>query len=733
MADAHMTQTRYILLAVLLVLLPLHAQQPGADTASQTISLDFKDVDIRDAIRAVSKQNNLNIVLDTNVTGKVTLHLTNVPVLDGLRSLAEPSGLEVVKDGRFYRIRKKLEDEKSIIRYVNDKLTIDVQNVDVRAFLQELGSKTAISIVPDPKVTGKISAKLNQVSLDDGLRAVLEGNGYQVTKHRNIYQVSLSDQSSQSGQTPPRSSQYRTSTGKADFYVDFSGGKLTIEVTNGDLEDVVKAISEQTGVQIVTYGSIKSEVNAKLYSCTVAEAFNLLLRGTRFTFVVKDSVVLIGDRNAATPSGQALSTSELIPLNHVKADAVPPVLPYNIPANNIKVIKEQNALLVSGSSDDIEMVRDFLKTIDIPTPQVRIDAVIVEYKENLDKEFGVNYWGHWIPGQGEGYKVLPSPATRYDAGSTGVEGGFTGKGLKGVLNGINLSGGLIDLIPDDFFAVIKMLESQDKARVLGQPSVLTLNGYKATINVDETQYFKITTGIAENYSLRFQPIKFGITLNITPWISQGGQIIAEISPEVSNSEKTNSDGYPNISTRSLTTTARLNNGQTLVLGGLTKNSDQEFTHKIPFLGDIPIIGSLFSHKGRTRTKTNLVVYITPHIISPLDTVNLSDEMRRYNLNSGHTIDDKIGAAIDRLRNPYAEDDSTAWSARSRGGAQTKDARTPGHGPHAGNTTGTLQDTQDTKSIYGDDSTSTGQAPQAKKAAPGASSAPQTPAARKAGQ
>ena len=159
----------------------------------QLLSVDVKDSDIRDVIRMISKGYNLNILLDQGVSGKVTLHLVNVPIMEGLKSIAESNGLALVKDGNVYKIQKATAEEKNLIRYVDGKLTVDVQNVNVKEFLKELSSKTAISIVPESKVDGLISGKLFQVDLDDGLRAILEGNGFKVVRRRNIYQVEASD------------------------------------------------------------------------------------------------------------------------------------------------------------------------------------------------------------------------------------------------------------------------------------------------------------------------------------------------------------------------------------------------------------------------------------------------------------------------------------------------------------------------------------------------------------
>jgi type IV pilus assembly protein PilQ len=618
----------------------------------QILSVDVKDSDIRDVIRMISKGYNLNILLDQGVSGKVTLHLVNVPIMEGLKSIAESNGLALVQDGNVYKIQKATAEEKNLIRYVDGKLTVDVQNVNVKEFLKELSSKTAISIVPESKVDGLISGKLFQVDLDDGLRAILEGNGYKVVRRRNIYQVEASGQSTPGGQAMGGMyNNNRSSTQGTKFLVDYKNGMVTINVSNGDLEDIVNAIAEQSEIEIVTYGSIKTEINAKLTNTPLTEALALLLGGTRFTFVQKDNVILIGDRNTATPSGQALSKSELVHLRHIKADLVPAILPKDIPPSNIRVIKEQNALLISGTSEDIVAAREFLTTIDIPTPQVRIDAVIVEFKSNLNKEFGMRS-GKNPDMINSSYNITPAPALNNYKESNLTELGISGKFFKGVLGGM-FDGvpGIFKSLPDDFFVALRFLETQDKAKVLARPSILTLNGNKASIDVSETQYFTVETGVGENHTSRFQPIKFGIQLDITPWISQSGQITAEITPNVSNSDRPNSEGFPNVSSRSITTTVRLNDGETLVLGGLIKNQESVSYKKIPLLGSLPLIGGLFRYSGKTQIQSNLVVFITPHIVVENEkNVDVEKSIEEYDLHDMNFIEKGIHNGIKKVRN-----------------------------------------------------------------------------------
>lgn len=436
-------------------------------------------------------------------------------------------------------------------------------------------------------------------------------------------------------------------------------------------------------MQIITYGMISGDINAKLKNVPLTEALALLLGGTMFTFVQKDSIILIGDRNAATPAGQALSKSELIHLNNIKADGVLQVLPKDIPPNNVKVIKEQNALLVSGTSEDIVSVHEFLNSIDIPTPQVAIDAVIVEYSENLSKDFGIKANSNRSDLSDKSYAVTPSPDFQIEKGSDATEFGTSGSSIRQFLMstlGMGQTNTLVEKMPPNFFLFIRFLETQQKAKVLAQPSIVTLNGNKATINVNETQYFKVTTGnpLQGDYSIRFQPITFGIKLDITPWISKGGQITAEIAPEVSNSASQSADGYPNVSTRSITTTVRLNNGETIILGGLIKNQETESRSKIPILGDIPLIGVLFRHTSKIRTKSNLVVYITPHILTKASVINLQEELKNLDKTNKEFMDRTLEESINKSLEKKKSDVSVPADSASgnAGRPQSKPATAP---------------------------------------------------------
>jgi type IV pilus assembly protein PilQ len=363
-------------------------------------------------------------------------------------------------------------------------------------------------------------------------------------------------------------------------------------------------------------------VNAKLDKVPLEKALGLLIAGTNYAFSIRDSILLVGDRNSATPAGQALSTSELCHLKHVKADNFMAILPKSIPMSNVQLVKEQNAVLVTGTMDLITQIKDFITQVDIPTPQIMLEAVVVEFQRNDGHDWGIDAY--------EG-KNSDSLAVSYIPGvSLPFSGKWFNKNIKHTNNGrLDLGFTSIGFLPDDFLLRIHALESQKKAKVMAQPRIATLNGNKASINVGTTSYFKLQGGTIENPLVRFQEIKSGIKLDITPWISQSGQVTVELSPEISNSTGNNSEGYPDVSTRSVNTTIQLNDGETIILGGLIQANSSTSTDKVPILGSIPLLGRLFRSETSQKGSSELVIYLTPHILTRADAVDLKSDLDKF--------------------------------------------------------------------------------------------------------
>jgi len=581
----------------------------------QAMSLDVTGIDIKDLVRMVSRGYGLNVVVDKDVKGAVTLHLSSVPIIEGLRAIARSLDLDVIQEGAVYHLRNRETPQTSEIAVLpSGKLKVDVRDADVREFLEDLSKKSGVSIVFDDAVQGRVTGKLVNVPLDDGLKALLEGNGYKVANQKSIYRVTCDFDVS-------GAPAHRHAIGAANypFYVNYANNMVSLDAHNADLGDVIRALASEAQVQIVTYGDVTGKINAQIEDVTFNEAMDVLLGGTHFAYVRRGKMILIGDRNASVPSGQELSVSEMIPLRHLKAEDVPPLLPASFQLANIKVVKEQNALLISGTGTDIAHVKDFLTTVDVPTPQVVIDVIIIEYTMDNNLNWGLEF----------GLDNTVTNSESFPSISFSREGDQATNMVQQVLGAPVAK--YLGYLGDDFFIRLRALAAQNKAKVLAQPSITVLNGHKATINVGQTQYFKIVTegSTAETMSFRFQPISFGININVTPWVAPSGQITTDVAPEISNSMGVNADGYPNIFTRSVSTTVRLNNNETLVLGGLIRREQDLTINKVPVLGDIPWLGNLFKTTIKEDIATNLSVYMTPHIIADELAVDINRKVDEF--------------------------------------------------------------------------------------------------------
>ena len=169
------------------------------------------------------------------------------------------------------------------------------------------------------------------------------------------------------------------------------------------------------------------------------------------------------------------------------------------------------------------------------------------------------------------------------------------------------------------------MEKVGKAIIRSQPQIATLNGHPASIKIGTTQYYILETErpmvggnqVFNQVSQRFEKITAEVSLEIVPWVSASGEITTEIHPEFSTPLGTlDSNIPPTINHRILDSTVRLRDGETIVLGGLIQTMESETRDKFPILGDIPILGRLFQNKSHNNSKSELMIYITPHLYYP---------------------------------------------------------------------------------------------------------------------
>lgn len=322
---------------------------------------------------------------------------------------------------------------------------------------------------------------------------------------------------------------------------------------------------------------------------------------------------------------------------------------YN-PAGNVgnatvMVDPDTHNLIINADEDTTKAMMEVIKNLDHPQPQVLIKVVFLEVTHNDSLDIGIegSYNGHSsafgrIANYITNYNVFTNQTTT-SAGNvattttstsilpstlTGQTNAFTLNNAFGLASqGAGANGaGLYSILGTDFTATLRAIAQAGKAQLLSRPSILARNNQPATIQIGQnvpliTAVRYDTFGNAIN-SVSYQAV--GIILKVTPFITSDGLVQMIVQPSTSSIDPSVSIpisagvSAPVIDVRSADTVVITPDGQTIVIGGLMRNDSGEIVTKIPILGDIPLIGNLFKHKTTSSQKTELLIFLTPHVI-----------------------------------------------------------------------------------------------------------------------
>lgn len=327
----------------------------------------------------------------------------------------------------------------------------------------------------------------------------------------------------------------------------------------------------------------------------------------------------------------------------------------------ISIDPETRSLIVIADDDTSKYISEVVSNLDRPKPQVLIKVVFLEVTRSDSLDIGIEgTFGKDIGNNG----ITSAYLTNYQAVATQTASGFGSNAFnsgysifptnltpltRGVsaINGFGLASqggpaGLYQIFSQDYTATIRAIATAGKAKVLSRPSVIARNNQPATITVGQsvpliTSVRFDTFGNAIN-SVTYQSV--GIILRVTPFITAEGLVEMILSPETSELVQdrtqwvpisTGPSGQisaPLINSRSADTVVITPDSQTVIIGGLMENAKAESETKIPFLGDIPLLGNLFKHKITTEGRTELMIFLTPYIIhTPTEMASISDRER----------------------------------------------------------------------------------------------------------
>jgi general secretion pathway protein D len=292
-----------------------------------------------------------------------------------------------------------------------------------------------------------------------------------------------------------------------------------------------------------------------------------------------------------------------------------------------------------------------IQQLDIPRAQVHIEAIIAEVSLTTARELGVQ----WLLRSSQPGVVGSSQFSTFLPSIGSIVGGVA----DGVVDSILPDGGILGLgnIDDDglsIVALIRALQGDGETNLLSTPSLVTLDNQEAEIIVGQNVPFVTgqSTGVASTTNNPFQTIErqdIGVSLKVKPQINEGNTITMKINQEVSDIAASSEGAVDIVTTkRAITTTVQIEDGELLVLGGLISDKLINIEQKVPFLGDLPLIGALFRSTSTEKGKQNLMVFIRATIIKdPKKARALS--ARKYNflrdLQLQYSGEDQLGPAL----------------------------------------------------------------------------------------
>lgn len=296
---------------------------------------------------------------------------------------------------------------------------------------------------------------------------------------------------------------------------------------------------------------------------------------------------------------------------------------------NVKIAADENtnSLVIIASQDEFQILKSVVDRLDIPRRQVFVEAVVVEVADTEENSLGLGLHGGGGGSAGNfsylsGQMGASSLALDTSSLLSGLAVGVLGPAIDVPI--LDASTGQATTLSVPVFGIaLKALAENSQVDILSDPSILVMDNEEATISVGRNVPFPVSSGFDTNRNpiISYQREDVGITLTVRPQINESNYVTLEVSLQVAEVEGGDNSGLDVATAGFITSTREIENvivvkdNQTIVLGGLIGTTSSETSTKIPILGDIPLFGVLFRSKSTTDRRTNLLIFLTPHVIS----------------------------------------------------------------------------------------------------------------------
>ena len=495
---------------------------------------------------------------------------------------------------------------------IEGRISLDLRNIDVVEALKFLAMKAGMNIVATRNVTGRVTLMVENVQVKDIFDIMLRSNGLAYTKERDIYNVMNAD----------------------EYKVLF--GKNFADIRQVKVFRLKYAIPEQAFSLLDT---LKSDVG------------RVLVEPDSGTALIMDTPEKIAEIEKALATLEEKDLVQVFQLKYARAKDVEEQLKAQLDVKKVGSIRadeRSNQVIIQTLPERMQGIEYLITALDKKTKVVLIDTKIVKVKLSDDVTSGIEWEGLFSLAKELGsiylgsypFSVIPAATTAIpwqprkdfldDKQTIGAYPTSVSSSAK-VAPGEEMHVGMITS-RQDFDVLIKYLQTLGRTQVLSNPKLSVVNNHEAKIHVGEREAFvTTTTTTGQTTSTVSEEVTFvdvGIQLSVTPTINDEGYVTMKVKPEVSTvvSYLTTPSGnkIPIIDTSLAETTVMVKDGATIIIGGLRKEEKSSASEQVPILGKIPLLGFFFRSGSNKTERTELLVMITPHIVSG-DTLTTGDE------------------------------------------------------------------------------------------------------------
>jgi general secretion pathway protein D len=603
-------------------------QKPGDEQSEKgQIVLNFDDASLYEVIRTLAELLKINYIVDPNVQGKVTIHtagaLRKSDLFPVFFQILEANGLTALKEGSLYKITglKNAPRMPILSRYGRDRGKLPPGE---RVIMQIIPLKHISAAEIIKLLTPFVSSEGTIISHDTSNTLLMVDKGinilkaiklvdvfdidlFEKVKHR-FYALQYVDAEETVELLNDILSSYDTSERSEMKLIAITRLNMLLAISQHlkmfeKIEGFIKTLdipSETTQPNIYVYAvrngkaeeltdllnqifSKKNDSDKRSGGNTSKTDEKTKPKASSNPFAMKPVKNKRDKKRAAYEAGEATGSGTLREEIKITADEI------------------RNALIIEAVPSDYRIIENILNRLDVMPRQVLIEVIIAEISLDESTELGVEW--SYVKGPG-------NPSTSLLSANMG-------------------SSGLQYLIgqTDRWTHALSTLASENKVNILSSPSVLASDNIEAKINIStEVPVVSSTYALTESdlVSTNIQYRSTGVILTVTPHINENGLVSMEISQEVSDqSENVQAGGesYPSFFERSVNTTLTVKHNQTIVMGGLIKENKSDGRTGVPILNRIPILGFLFGKKSKTITKAELIILITPRVITSLEDVD----------------------------------------------------------------------------------------------------------------